>query len=74
MKLYGLDPAISTIEIEMPSGKRTLLIGRNEGDSRRVYATVPDSNAVYILGDAEAQRIMRPVADYIAPEKKSSTD
>src|SRR5262249_52891265 len=40
-KLYGLDPAQRTIELQTPSGKRTLLIGRQEGESNRYYARVP---------------------------------
>ncbi len=70
LKLYGLDPPVWTIEIESPAGKRTLHIGRQEGDSRRVYATVPGSGAVFIIGDAEAQRILRPLADYLTNEVK----
>jgi len=65
LKLYGLDPAVWTIEVETPTGKRTLLVGRAEGDSKRVYATVPGSDAVFIIPEAEAHRILRPMAAFV---------
>jgi hypothetical protein len=70
LKLYGLEPTVWTIDVDIPSGKRTLHIGRAEGDSKRVYATVPGSDAVFIIGEAEAQRILRPMAEFLAPNAK----
>jgi hypothetical protein len=65
-KLYGLDPAQRTIELQTPSGKRTLLIGRQEGESKRYYARVPEGEAgqaVFILGEAEARKILQTLAE-----------
>ena len=30
LKLYGLDPALWTIDVQTPTGKRTLLVGRRD--------------------------------------------
>jgi hypothetical protein len=70
LKLHGLDPAVWTLELETPSGKRTLLLGRAEGDSKRVYATVPGSDAVFVIGEAEAPRILRPLAGFLVEKSK----
>jgi len=70
LKLYGLDPPVWTIEAETTSGKRTLHVGRTEGDSQRVYATVPGSDAVFVIGEAEAQRILRPLAGFVEKSAK----
>lgn len=69
LKLYGLDPAVWTIEAQTPSGKKTLLVGRAEGDSKRMYATVPGSDAVFVIGEAEAQRILRAPAAFVNSKK-----
>ena len=61
LKLYGLDPPVWTITATTPAGNRTLLIGRAEGASKRLYATVPGTGAVFIIGEAPAQRIVRPM-------------
>src|SRR5262249_31713985 len=37
-KLYGLEPPQLVLEIQSPSGKKTLHIGRAEGNSKRYYA------------------------------------
>ncbi len=66
LKLYGLEPAVWTIDVQLPSGKRTLLIGRTEGDSKRLYATVPGTEAVFTISEADAQRIVRPMAGFVA--------
>ena len=58
------------MQIEDGAGKRTLHIGRTEGDSRRVYATIPGSNAVFIIGETESQRLLRPMAEFVAAETK----
>ncbi len=64
LKLYGLDPAVWTITVTTPAGTRTLLIGRAEGDSKRLYATVPGSGAVFIIGESVAPRIVRSRAAF----------
>jgi hypothetical protein len=70
LKLYGLDPAVWTVEVETASGKRTLLIGRAEGDSKRVYATVPGSDAVFVIGETETQRMLRPLPEFLVKKSK----
>jgi hypothetical protein len=67
-KLYGLDPSQRTIEIQTPSGKRTLLIGRQEGESARYYARVPEgeaAQAVFVISEEEARKILRPLSAYL---------
>lgn len=67
-KDFGLDPPFLSLEIETSSGKRTLKIGRQEGGSGRYYAMVQGENsgAVFLIGDAEARVIVRPLAVLVA--------
>src|SRR5205807_291742 len=52
-KLYGLEPPQLVLEIQTPSGKKTLHIGRAEGASKKHYARVPEPNRsdVFIIGE-----------------------
>src|SRR5262249_8652593 len=52
-KLYGLEPPELVIEAEAPSGRRTLQIGRAEGDSKRHYArvTTKDRSDVFLVNE-----------------------
>ncbi|MBI3409911.1 MAG: DUF4340 domain-containing protein [Planctomycetes bacterium] len=70
LKLYGLEPPVWTVELQMPTGKRTLYLGRAEGDSKRLYATVPGSDAVFVVDDAAASRMLRPAIGYLEEKKK----
>jgi hypothetical protein len=70
LKLFGLEPPVWTIEADTPAGKRTLLIGRAEGTSQNVYATVPGSGAVFIIGEADARRILRPMTGFFSGKGK----
>ncbi|MBM4069159.1 MAG: DUF4340 domain-containing protein [Planctomycetes bacterium] len=67
-KLFGLDPPLLVLEIETSSGKRVLKIGRQAGGSGRYYAMVPGENsgAVFLIGEAEARMIVRPLAALLA--------
>jgi hypothetical protein len=60
-KLYGLEPPELTIDLQTPTGRRTLQIGRTEGESKRYYARVPDKDRsdVFVLSEAEGARIVR---------------
>jgi hypothetical protein len=72
LKLYGLEPAELTVEVETPSGKRVLHVGRAEGESKRYYACVPEKNRtdVFVIGEADAARIVRDLAAFTqAPAK-----
>ena len=64
-KLFGLDPAQRSIEIQTQSGKRTLLIGRQEGESSRYYARVPEgeaAQAVFVISQEDAGKIVKPLS------------
>jgi hypothetical protein len=65
LQLFGLEPPAGKIEVATPAGPRTLLLGRTEGDSRRVYAAVAGSDAVFVIGEADAARLTRPLAGYL---------
>ncbi len=67
-KLFGLEPAQRTIEVQTPSGNRKLLIGRPEGETARHYARIPEgdnSQAVFILSDEDSRKLMRPADAYL---------
>jgi hypothetical protein len=54
------------VEVETPSGKRVVNIGKEEGESHRRYASVPDSTAVFVISEAAARRIVRPPEAFMA--------
>jgi hypothetical protein len=66
MKLYGLEPPQLVLEVQTPTGKKTLHVGRAEGTTKRYYARVPEPNRsdVFILSEADAGKILRQVADF----------
>jgi hypothetical protein len=66
MKLYGLEPPQLVLEVQAPSDKKTLHIGRAEGTTRKYYARVPEPNRsdVFIISEADAAKILRQVADF----------
>jgi hypothetical protein len=70
LQLYGLTKPTWTIEVQNPTGKRTLFLGRTEENSKRFYATVPGSESVFVIDEAESARIARPLAAFIESEKK----
>ncbi len=65
-KLYGLEPPQLLLEIQTPSGKKTLHVGRAEGATKKHYARVPEPNRsdVFILGEADTAKILRTIADF----------
>jgi hypothetical protein len=65
-KLYGLDPPELTIDVQTPTGKRTVQIGRTEGESKRYYARVPDKDRsdVFVISEADGARIVRDLAAF----------
>jgi hypothetical protein len=71
LNLFGLDPVETTIEIGTPIGKRTLLIGRQEGGSKKYYARVADNKQgdVFLISEADSMLIMKPAASFIKAEK-----
>jgi hypothetical protein len=65
-KLYGLDPPELVIDVQTQSGKRTLYVGRAEGESKRYYARVPDKDRsdVFIISEADAARVVRDLTAF----------
>jgi hypothetical protein len=64
-KLYGLEPPDLVIEAVTRTGKRTLQIGRPEGDSKRYYARLPEkSGEVFVISDADAARIVKALTAF----------
>ena len=66
LKLYGLEPPQLILEIQTPSDKKTLHIGRAEGTTKKYYARVPEPNRsdVFILSETDAAKIFRTAADF----------
>jgi len=66
LKLYGLDPPHLTLEIQSPSGKKTLQVGRHEGNSKNYYARVlePNRSDVFLIGEADAAKILRDIPSF----------
>ena len=71
LNLFGLDPVETTIEIGTPMGKRILLVGRQEGGSKKYYACVADNKQgdVFLISEADSMIIMKPAASLIKAEK-----
>jgi hypothetical protein len=61
LALYGLKPPQLELEIQTPSGKRQLHIGRMEDGSKRYYARVPSDTGteVFLIAEADADKIVR---------------
>jgi hypothetical protein len=78
LKLYGLEPPQLVVEVQTPTGKRTLQIGRAEGASKRLYAHVPEPKhpGVFIIGENEAGQILRDAKAFAQappkPDKKEA--
>lgn len=66
LKLYGLAPPEVTVEVQTPTGSRSLQIGRAEGGSKRRYARVPEEGRsdVFIIGEADARLILRDLTAF----------
>src|SRR5262249_34960844 len=65
LKLYGLEPPQCVLEIQTPTGKRVLQVGRPEGESKRLYARVLEgdkSEALFVISEPDSARIVRPMA------------
>jgi hypothetical protein len=70
LQLFGLAKPAWKIDVQTPAGKRELLLGRNEGGSTSFYATVPGSNAVFVLDEETGARIARTMSAFVDAEKK----
>jgi hypothetical protein len=71
-KLFGLDPPELTVDIVSRTGKRTLVIGGAEGESKRRYARVTEGGRtdVFVIDEEDAAKIVRDAAAFTkAPER-----
>jgi Domain of unknown function (DUF4340) len=69
LQLYGLKDPSWKFEAKTPTGTRTLLVGRAEGESRRHYGAIAGQDAVFVIGADDIERLTRPAASY-REEKK----
>ncbi len=67
LKLYGLDPPDLVLEVTTPTGKHTLHIGGLEGTSRRRYARIPGTTAVFVLDEAVSSKLVRELGALTKP-------
>jgi hypothetical protein len=73
LQLYGLDKPQLVLSITTPSGPKTLLIGSQEGGSKRYYAQVPEKKVeVFVIAEADASRIVRDLAAFKEKEAKGA--
>ena len=70
LQLYGLTKPAWTIDVQTPMGKRTLLLGRTEANSKRFYAALPGSDAVFVIDEPESTRIARPLSAFVESAKQ----
>ncbi|HZT81502.1 MAG TPA: DUF4340 domain-containing protein, partial [Gemmataceae bacterium] len=66
LKLYGLEPPELVLEVATRNGKKTIHVGRCEGDSKAYYARVPgkDRSEVFTISEADAGRIVRDLGQF----------
>jgi hypothetical protein len=70
LQLHGLQPPLWKFDAKTPSGTRTLLVGRAEGDSRRHYAAISGSDAVFVITAEDADRLLRPLSAFVEEKSK----
>jgi hypothetical protein len=72
--LYGLEPPQLSVEALTRGGKRVLDIGRMEGGTKSYYARVHegDEAPVFILSEADANKIVRTLAQFTQEATKSA--
>ncbi len=66
LKLHGLEPPQVALEIQTPTAKRVLHVGRPEGESKRHYARVPDEKRtdVFVLDEQDVVKIVRTLQGF----------
>jgi hypothetical protein len=69
LQLFGLKEPSWKFEAKTPTGTRTLLVGRAEGESRRHYGAIAGQDAVFVISADDIERLTRPAASY-REEKK----
>jgi Domain of unknown function (DUF4340) len=70
LKLFGLDKPPWKLEIDIPKDKRVVWLGAYEDKSKRLFATVPGSGAVFVLDEIDSLILARPRSAYVEEEKK----
>jgi hypothetical protein len=70
LQLHGLQPPLWKFDAKTPSGTRTLLVGRAEGDSRRHYVAISGSDAVFVITAEDADRLLRPLSAFVEEKSK----
>jgi hypothetical protein len=75
LALFGLDKPELVLEVATRSGKRVLHIGNTEGDSKRRYARLPDSehSGIFVLDEAACERILRDLNAFGRPQRENQT-
>jgi type 1 glutamine amidotransferase len=69
LKPYGLDKPAWKVEVELAKDKRTLWLGAFEDKSKRMFATVPGTGAVFVLDEIDALILARPLSAYVEEKK-----
>jgi Domain of unknown function (DUF4340) len=66
LKLFGLDPAARVIIAKTRNGQTTTLhLGRYEGESQRLYATIPSGDGlIVVLSEADSAKLMKSVGEF----------
>jgi hypothetical protein len=76
LALFGLAPEPEwTVEVRTRTGQRfTLQLGHTEGESKRRYAHVPEAGRtdVFVIGEADAEKIARDLAAFGKPPAPAS--
>jgi Domain of unknown function (DUF4340) len=70
LKPFGLVEPAWKITLDGPKDTRVLWLGGHEDKTKRFFATVPGSGAVFVLDEAISARISRNLEAYLAAEKK----
>jgi type 1 glutamine amidotransferase len=69
LKLYGLDKPAWKVEVELAKDKSVLWLGAFEDKSKRMFATVPGTGAVFVLDEIDALILARPLSAYVEEKK-----
>lgn len=70
LKAYGLEKPAWKLEVTTSAGKRELWLGAMEEKTKRPYATVAGSGAVFVIDEIDNIVLARPLSAYVEAEKK----
>ncbi|HEY7423405.1 MAG TPA: DUF4340 domain-containing protein [Gemmataceae bacterium] len=76
LALFGLDKPELVLEVATRSGKRVLHVGNTEGNSKRRYARIPDSERgdVFVLDEETCARVVRDLNAFGKPPARSAAE